>query len=140
MGSPTSTRLAEVAGGVTADCATVWCCFPYTAANLLTLVIYKVPTRICRKALKRHKKREMMKKGLLPLNSGITLSTTVRHQNNVEGDIPEFQRAIKVVHEGAEVTFVIGGSKMDEELMELDKEMIRKFTGFWRSYSEREHD
>lgn len=38
-------RLAEVAGGTTAECAAVACCCPCGIANLLVLAVYKVPTR-----------------------------------------------------------------------------------------------
>uniref|UniRef100_A0A803N6P8 Uncharacterized protein n=1 Tax=Chenopodium quinoa TaxID=63459 RepID=A0A803N6P8_CHEQI len=139
MGSPTTKRVAEVAGGVTADCATVWCCLPYAAANLLTLVIYKVPSRLCRKAFKRFRRRALTKKGLLPLYPDPSLITTLSHHCEIDSNVLDFQRTIELVHEGEKVTFVIGGSNtIDDDLMELEKEMITKFNGFWRSQSQQE--
>lgn len=136
--STTSKRMAEVAGGVTADCATVWCCFPYTAANLLTLFVYKVPNRLCRKAIKGHRKRTLKKKGLFPLTSDTSTSLSLNQQHEFERDAPDPKRIVKVIHEGEETTFVIGGTCVDDELMELEKEMITKFNGFWRSHSQHE--
>ncbi|XP_021834988.1 uncharacterized protein [Spinacia oleracea] len=138
MGSPTHTRVAEVAGGITADCATVWCCFPYTAANLLTLIIYKVPRRLCRKAFKRYRKKELIKKGLLPLYSNTPTLTTLNRQNEINLDPLNCERTIEIIHNGEKVTFVIGGSKVDDDLKELEKKMITKFRGFWRSHSQQE--
>jgi len=138
MGSPTTKRVA-VAGGVTADWATVRCCFPYAAANLLTLVIYKVPSRLCRKAFKRFQRRALTKKGLLPLYPDTPSLTTLSHHCEIDSNALEFQRTIELVHEGDKVTFVIGGSNtIDDDLMELEKEMITKFNGFWRSQSQQE--
>ncbi|XP_057545795.1 uncharacterized protein LOC130824796 [Amaranthus tricolor] len=137
MGSSNPKRIAEVAGGVTADCATVWCCFPYTAANLLTLVMFKMPKRLCRKALKRHRRRELAKKGLFPLHHDPT--NIVSEEYKFKWGIPELERTIKIIREGQEVTFLIGGSKiMDEDLVRLENEMASKFTGFWRTHSQRE--
>jgi len=139
MGSPATKRVAEVAGGVTADCATVWCCFPYAAANLLTLVIYRVPSKICRKAFKRFRRRALAKKGLLPLYPDTPSFTTLSHHCEIDLNAPDFQRTIELVHDGDKVTFVIGETnRIDDDLIELEKEMITKFNGFWRSQSQQE--
>nr|GFA73841.1 2S globulin, glycoside hydrolase, catalytic domain-containing protein [Tanacetum cinerariifolium] len=58
-----NSRFAEVAGGTTAECAAVCCCFPIGLVNLLVLAAYGVPAGLYRKALKRKRRRKMLKKG-----------------------------------------------------------------------------
>ncbi|KAL4576846.1 hypothetical protein LXL04_012946 [Taraxacum kok-saghyz] len=60
-----SHRLAEVAGGTTAECAAVVCCFPCTVVHFLVLAVYKVPAGLCRKALRKKRRRRLKKKGVL---------------------------------------------------------------------------
>ncbi|PWA83441.1 2S globulin, Glycoside hydrolase, catalytic domain-containing protein [Artemisia annua] len=57
-----SNRFAEVAGGTTAECAAVCCCFPIGLVNLLVLAVYGVPAGLYRKALKKKRRRKMLKK------------------------------------------------------------------------------
>ncbi|XP_074313779.1 uncharacterized protein LOC141648971 [Silene latifolia] len=139
--SPSSSRgrIAEVAGGTAAECAAVWCCGPCTLVNLLVLAVYKLPAGICRKTLRKHKRRRMIKKGLLPLTSSAPSSQ--RGLCECSWDADEFHLELGSVPEGQEVAYVVmGGNKMDKDIMELEKEMWNKFhtTGFWRSTSQRE--
>lgn len=46
-----------MAGGTAAECAAVCCCCPLTVMNMVVLVVYKVPTSLCRRVVKNHKKR-----------------------------------------------------------------------------------
>ncbi|XP_056686695.1 uncharacterized protein [Spinacia oleracea] len=150
--SPTNGRLAEMAGGTTAECAAVWCCCPCTLVNLLVLVVYKVPTSICKKALRMRKRRQMMKNGLLPIPSytGSSRGTLTPCRCNTP-----FEGIMENRTEGEDVTAVVmmgrhgyqvscGSDEldiiMDKELMHLEEEMWDKFytTGFWRSPSQRE--
>ncbi|KAK9699263.1 hypothetical protein RND81_08G163700 [Saponaria officinalis] len=132
-------RIAEVAGGTAAECVAVWCCCPCTLVNLVVLAVYKLPAGICRKALRKRRRRRMMKKGLLPLPSSASSS---RHSScQCSWDPDEFHMQLASVPEGQEVAVVVVGDKeMDNDLMELEKEMWSKFynTGFWRSPSQRE--
>ncbi|KAL2900864.1 Phosphoenolpyruvate carboxykinase [Bienertia sinuspersici] len=129
-------RIAEVAGGTTAECAAVWCCCPCTLVNLLVLVVYKVPAGICKKALRIRRRKRMMKKGLFPLPSYAASSrgSNECHCNGIQSE---------------EVTMVVmGGSRsssdesviMDKDLIQLEEHMWEHFynTGFWRSHSQRE--
>lgn len=116
-------RIAEVAGGTTAECAAVVCCFPCTVVNFLVLAVYKVPAGLCRKALRRKRRRRMMKKGLVIGRGGGEVSSA---SSDCDADM-------------AEERFVVKKMDVDEEFVELENEMWEKFygTGFWRSLSQR---
>nr|GEX49923.1 hypothetical protein CTI12_AA409240 [Tanacetum cinerariifolium] len=111
-------RIAEVAGGTTAECAAVVCCFPCTVVNFLVLAVYKVPAGLCRKALRRKRRRRMMKQGLV---IGVSSASS-----DCDADVTEER-------------FVVNKMDVDEEFVELENEMWEKFygTGFWRSLSQR---
>ncbi|KAF5447358.1 hypothetical protein F2P56_032915 [Juglans regia] len=122
-------RVGEVAGGTTAECAAICCCFPCTVMNLLILAVYKVPAGLCRKAWRKKKLQRLKKKkttGLLT-NSGNKLE---------EGDNLELVLEL-------EMETVKGGSLIgmnNNDAVNLEKEMWERFSqgGFWRSPSERE--
>ncbi|XP_071708203.1 uncharacterized protein [Rutidosis leptorrhynchoides] len=126
--SSKSHRLAEVAGGTTAECAAVVCCFPCTVVNILVLAVYKVPTGLYRKALQKKRRRRMMKKGLL--------IQSTRGVDDVSGGS---SRRISI--DGTEIALhpATVDRFSDEEFIELENEMWNKFygTGFWRSLSQR---
>ncbi|CAN1233866.1 hypothetical protein LINPERPRIM_LOCUS4033 [Linum perenne] len=56
-----SSSFGELAGGTTAKCAAIACCCPCGLANLLFLTIYKVPVGLCRKALRRKRRKHLTK-------------------------------------------------------------------------------
>ncbi|KAL7612449.1 uncharacterized protein LOC111899805 [Lactuca sativa] len=119
-------RLAEVAGGTTAECAAVVCCFPCTVVNFLVLAVYKVPAGLCRKALRKKRRRRLKKKGVL-----------IQTSHGVDGisiDGTEFS-----LHTAAADRLVVKSMDSDEDLIELENEMWETFygTGFWRSLSQR---
>ncbi|XP_076881055.1 uncharacterized protein LOC143529065 [Bidens hawaiensis] len=107
-------RFAEVAGGTTAECAAVICCFPCTVVNIIVLAVYKVPAGLCRKALRKRRRRRMLIGG------------------DVSVDGTEF-----AIHP-AEL-LAVKALTVDEEFVELENEMWETFygTGFWRSLSQR---
>ncbi|XP_057976109.1 uncharacterized protein LOC131163529 [Malania oleifera] len=118
-----SARFAEVAGGTTAECAAICCCCPCGLVNLLVLAVYKVPAELCRKALRKKRRRRLIKKGVLPQRRCCVDPELHNHS-------PPHAAAEKA-------------GKMDEsekEAMDLEKEMWDRFynTGFWRSPSQRE--
>ncbi|GKC96702.1 hypothetical protein Tco_1162144 [Tanacetum coccineum] len=94
------------------------CCFPCTVVNFLVLAVYKVPAGLCRKALRRKRRRRMMKKGLV---IGVSSASS-----DCDADVTEER-------------FVVNKMDVDEEFVELENEMWEKFygTGFWRSLSQR---
>ncbi|CAN4109430.1 unnamed protein product [Withania somnifera] len=124
-------RLAEVAGGTTAECAAVACCCPCGIANLLVLAVYKVPAGLCRKALRKNRRDRLMKKGLLPAT--MTAGSGNCSCDEMELHAYQISSPITVVEASAE------SLDSDKEAMELEKEMWDKFygAGFWRSPSQR---
>ncbi|XP_073129394.1 uncharacterized protein [Henckelia pumila] len=117
-------RLAEVAGGTAAECAAVCCCCPCGLVNLLVLAVYKVPAGLCRKALRRKRRRRLMKKGLLPPRKCGC--------DDKEPQIHPLSSPVAIVN-------ALESGLDNKEVLELEKEMWDKFysTGFWRSSSQR---
>ncbi|KAJ0657366.1 hypothetical protein Hdeb2414_s0023g00634361 [Helianthus debilis subsp. tardiflorus] len=115
-------RLAEVAGGATAECAAVVCCFPCTVVHFIVLAVYKLPAGLYRKAVKRKRRRRLLKKGLL-----------IQRPN---GEINAAGHRVAVV-DGER--FVTKSVESDEDFIEFENEMWEKFygTGFFRSLSQR---
>ncbi|KAK6944148.1 hypothetical protein RJ641_025250 [Dillenia turbinata] len=132
---PSSTRrLAEVAGGTVAECAAVCCCFPFALLHFLFLAVYKLPAGFCRKALRKRRRRKLIKKGLLPPK---------RRKCECGCDETELQihpiRSIGDLLASAEKSPTLS-FQSDKAVIDLEKEMWERFynTGFWRSSSQRE--
>ncbi|KAK9078571.1 hypothetical protein SSX86_002628 [Deinandra increscens subsp. villosa] len=134
-------RLAEVAGGTTAECAAVVCCFPCTVVNILVLAVYKVPAGLYRKVLKKKRRRRILKSGGGDVHrTGHRFSVDrtdfsirpVERLDRFSVDRTEF-----LVHPVERL--VVKSMAVDEEFMELENEMWETFygTGFWRSLSQR---
>ncbi|GJU18876.1 hypothetical protein Tco_1373967 [Tanacetum coccineum] len=123
--SNNSTRFAEVAGGTTAECAAVCCCFPIGLVNLLVLAVYGVPAGLYRKALKRKRQRKMLKKG----GGG----------DDVDGDRSSCDGEELLIGERVFSYGVVTSLEVDSDVMRFEDEMWGKFygTGFWRSASQR---
>lgn len=117
-------RLAEVAGGTAAECAAVCCCCPCGLVNLLVLAVYKVPAGLCRKALRRKRRRRLMKKGLPPPR---------------KCGCDEKEPQIHPVSSPISIVNSLESGLDNKQVLELEKEMWEKFyiTGFWRSSSQR---
>lgn len=126
--SRNSHRIAEVAGGTTAECAAVVCCFPCTVVNIIVLAVYKVPAGLYRKALRKKRRRRMMKKGVLTRGVG-----------DVSGGVGRLVSIEATEYPLHPAALVAAERFSDEEFMELENEMWDKFygTGFWRSLSQR---
>ncbi|XP_043700118.1 uncharacterized protein LOC122650805 [Telopea speciosissima] len=115
------TRFAEVAGETTAECAAVCCCFPFGILNLLVLAMYKLPAGLCRKALRKMKKKEKQR-----LKNGGLL---MKRPNRFSVDLWPLDNSDK---DKDDLTV--------KKVLELEKEMWDRFygTGFWRSPSQRD--
>ncbi|XP_076897425.1 uncharacterized protein LOC143550704 [Bidens hawaiensis] len=115
-------RLAEVAGGTTAECAAVVCCFPCTVVHFIVLAVYKVPAGLYRKAVNKKRRRQLIKKGML-IETG-------------QGGVGA---ANGVVHDATAERFMTKSMESDDDFIELENEMWDKFygTGFFRSLSQR---
>ncbi|XP_023767970.1 uncharacterized protein LOC111916539 [Lactuca sativa] len=136
---PSNNRFAEVAGGTTAECAAVCCCCPFAFMNLLVLAVYGVPAGLFRKALRKKRRRRLLKKGLLV--QGV----------DVDGDRSSSDAGELLIHhsisynvtelliDSPEERFMMKPMVFDSEVIELENEMWDKFygTGFWRSISQR---
>lgn len=123
---PSHRRFNTVAGGTTADIAAV-ACAPVGIADLLLLAVYKVPTGLCRKAIRQKRRRRLMKKGSLLLPPpGHDQTCDCGHCDGMESEF----------HTGDPVIMAEAMEK-DNDMMQLEKEMWDKFygAGFWRSNS-----
>ncbi|KAE8711144.1 Detected protein of unknown function [Hibiscus syriacus] len=112
-------QLWGVLRGTTAECAAVCCCFPCWIANLLVLVIYKVPAGLCCRAFRLKRRWKSQKKGLFGSRNGEDGELS----NEGVVCVKDIVLDVKVCEEE------------DKALFELEEEMWEKFggTGFWRS-------
>ncbi|KAE8679423.1 Detected protein of unknown function [Hibiscus syriacus] len=124
-----SAKFGEFCGGTTAECAAVCCCFPCWIANLLVLVIYKVPAGLCRRAFRLKRRRKSQKKGLFKGRDGCGCEDGELSDEAVVC-VKDIVLDVKVCEEE------------DKDLFELEEEMWEKFggSGFWRSPSRTETD
>lgn len=131
--------VGEVIGGTTAECVAVCCCCPCGLVfNILLLTLYKVPLGLCRRMLRRWRRRKMIKERMLPL------PTSKRRHHCSCGccDV----NGLRIVHpmcanDNSDIkqlhSFAV---QPDKDALALEKEMWDRFygTGFWRSSSRRE--
>lgn len=118
-------RVAEMAGGATAECAAVCCCCPCGLADLIVLAVYKVPAGLCRKALRKQRHRRLLKKGML-------------HPRSCGCD-DDFFPLSAYSSDSSDVVTGFESLSDDAEVIELEREMLEKFygAGFWRSPSQK---
>ncbi|CDY47923.1 BnaAnng09550D [Brassica napus] len=145
---------AEFCGGTTASCAAVWCCCPCGIVNLVVLAVYKVPRGICRRALRSHRRKQLVKNGILPpLPSGERVQRVFQNSEFAifpldSNDVSEEEDDVffdpkyfgKGAAVAAELTTDEETDEEDEAVLALEKEMWNRFygAGFWRSPSQRE--
>ncbi|CAI9097547.1 OLC1v1034004C1 [Oldenlandia corymbosa var. corymbosa] len=127
-------RVGELVGGTAAECAAVCCCCPCGLVNLLVLAVYKVPAGLCRKALRRKRRRRMIKKGLLPPRKCGCGDVELYQLHPLSGPMTTTSATMMA----AAVNSL--SIESDDDVVELEKEMWDKFysAGFWRSPSQRE--
>ncbi|XP_061372155.1 uncharacterized protein LOC133314661 [Gastrolobium bilobum] len=124
--SKAGNTVGELVGSTTAECVAVCCCCPCAVLNLLVLAIYKIPAGLCRKMLKRRRRRRVIKEGLLQPKRGrcsCGCSDDPRTHPTCVKDASDIKRV-----------------ELDKDALALEKEMWDRFysTGFWRSSSRRE--
>ncbi|XP_047340021.1 uncharacterized protein LOC124943572 [Impatiens glandulifera] len=129
-----SSRFAEVAGGTAAECAAVCCCCPCGLVDILFLAMYRVPAGLCRKALRRKRRRWLIKRGILPhrrRRCECGCDDTELQIHPFSGEISE--------ESSSTVTDNVMSAQSDKDVVELEKEMWEHFYsgGFWRSLSRR---
>ncbi|KAG6430680.1 hypothetical protein SASPL_108752 [Salvia splendens] len=117
-------RVAEMAGGTTAECAAVCCCCPCGMLNLAVLAVYKLPAGLCRKALRKQRQRQLLKRGILR-----------SHGYGCDYDDDEYFLRLHSGNSSVVTTFESGNI----QVIELEKQMMDKFygAGFWRSPSQK---
>lgn len=122
---PNGRRIGEVAGLTTAECAAVCCCCPCAVMHLLILAVYKVPTGLCKKALKKNKRKRLLKKKKKNLEENKSVPNGIHHHDDeLSSDgSDDDQKGVGVM-----------------DAVDLDSEMWDRFygAGFWRSFSQRE--
>nr|XP_043611920.1 uncharacterized protein LOC122583599 [Erigeron canadensis] len=135
-----SNRLAEFAGGTTAECAAVCCCFPLSLVNLLVLAVYGIPAGLCRKLLRKKRRRKLLKKRLL-IGAGddeddLSRSSFGYEYEPVASTARFLVRPVEVRVCDDRDDDVI---EKDDDVMVFENEMWERFygTGFWRSGSRR---
>ncbi|KAD7479760.1 hypothetical protein E3N88_02896 [Mikania micrantha] len=94
-----------MAGGTTAECAAVVCCFPCTVFHVILMAVYKVPAGLYRKAVRKKRHRRLLKKGLKIQNDDIT---GTGHRSSIDG---------------AGERFVMKSMESDEEFIKLENEI-----------------
>ncbi|KAI5667103.1 hypothetical protein M9H77_16956 [Catharanthus roseus] len=119
-------RIGEVAGVTTAECAAVCCCCPCAVVNLIVLAVYKVPTGLCKKALKKNKRKRLLGKKKKNSSSVDNNQKTTKKAGGEEEELSsdgEHQDIVGVI-----------------DAVDIDSEMWDRFygAGFWRSASQRE--
>ncbi|KAF8396333.1 hypothetical protein HHK36_017949 [Tetracentron sinense] len=123
-------RFGEVAGGTAAECAAICCCCPCGLMNLLILAVYKLPAGLCRKLLKKKRRKGAKKTGLLPQRRVCSCGCdeTAIQVHPVSGEMWANEKTEK-------------SGDSAKEVQEMEKEMWDKFysTGFWRSPSQSQH-
>lgn len=123
-----SKRVAEVAGGTTAECVAVVCCCPCGLVNLVVLAVVKLPAGLYRLAVRKRNKRRAMGK----MKKGAAVSAESKASgNNIGPASPGFSEAVAVQWPAKSPA---------AEVLEMEKEMWSQLfgTGFWRSPSQRE--
>ncbi|CAI9289699.1 unnamed protein product [Lactuca saligna] len=116
-----SKRMGEVVGGAAAEVTAVCCCFPCAFVDFMVLTMYKVPTGLCRNAIRRRRSRMNHRNG-----------AGVGERRNIDDEL-----AMHPAVTAAAERFV--APELDSDVAALENEMWEKFyeSGFWRSSSGR---
>lgn len=131
--SPSRARLAELAGGTTAECAAVCCCCPCGIVNLVMLAVVKLPAGLARKAIARRKRKGA---GLLPQEQQQRQQQLELVKRYDDMELAELERMV------AEEACWPGDKSPSVVVVEMEEEMWVQLygTGFWRNPSERESE
>ncbi|CAE6088278.1 unnamed protein product [Arabidopsis arenosa] len=113
---------AECCGGTTASCAALCLCAPCSVVNLVVLAVYKLPRGLCRRAIRRIRRRRLAKKECL--------------ESGELGKVGSSQFAVHPLESRDDEE----EEEEDEAVIALEKEMWSRFYsgGFWRSLSQAE--
>ncbi|XP_030512511.1 uncharacterized protein LOC115726669 [Rhodamnia argentea] len=139
-------RLAEVAGASSAECVAIWCCCPCAIADFFLLAVYRVPAGLCRRALRKRRRRRLTRQVAFTSKRGVRSGKkgTSVHDGDGEGnggkgaDVENAGPAVITLEELLEMRAAAAAAAEGvEEGAEMEVEMWRRFSnmGFWRSPS-----
>lgn len=124
--------MAEFCGGTTAGCTALCCCGPCGVVKLVVLAVYKLPRGICRRTIRRLRRRRLAKKGAL-------------ENGDFEKKLSKVGSSQFAVHpleskDEDHIDQSLLEEEEDEAVIALEKEMWNRFYsgGFWRSLSQAE--
>jgi len=123
-------RFVEVAGGATAECAAVCCC-PCALVNLAVLALVKLPAGLCKKAVKKMKRK---RKGRSNRAQG---KGSCKEETNLELESSVSSSQSGMLSTGNENGLVMDHVSISNE--EFWEEVTGKsYVGFWRNHSLKE--
>ena len=119
-----SRRMGEVVGGTAAEVTAVCCCFPCALIDFMVLTMYKVPTGLCKNAIRRRRSRTKQCNGV----------------GGAERRSIDDELSMHPAVTAAAERFIT--PEPDKDVVALENEMWDKFyeSGFWRSSSEEDED
>ncbi|XP_010491196.1 PREDICTED: uncharacterized protein LOC104768832 [Camelina sativa] len=123
---------AECCGGTTASFAALCLCAPCSVVNLVVLAFYKVPRGICRRAIRRMRRRPSAKKEVLESGGDCDQKKLCK--------VGSSHFAVHPLESKDDEDDGLVDEKEDEAVIALEKEMWNRFHsgGFWRSLSRAE--
>ncbi|KAI4322502.1 hypothetical protein L6164_022191 [Bauhinia variegata] len=119
--------VGEVAGGATAECVAVCCCFPCAVMDMVVLAVYKVPAGLCKKAIHKSNRQRSLKNNENSSNTVLLQRARNPSDEIVKTTLEEHLSKADMPKKGDEAT----------EQCDMEKELHAQFngTGFWRGPS-----
>ncbi|KAI3791619.1 hypothetical protein L2E82_05478 [Cichorium intybus] len=113
-----SKRVGEVVGGTAAEVTAVCCCFPCAIVDFMVLTMYKVPTGLCKNAIRRRRNR-------------------MREGNGVGGSERSIDEELSMHPAVTAAAERFIKPEPDKDVAAMENEMWDKFyeSGFWRGNS-----
>jgi hypothetical protein len=113
-----SARVAEMVGGTAAGCAAVCCCCPCAVLDFVVLAVVKVPTGLCKRAIRARRRKIAAKRK--------------KDMASLENDKEKLEVEVAQVAAVERAT--------PEEVAKMEMEVWAPFygAGFWRSPSQKE--
>lgn len=120
-------RFVEVAGGTTAECAAVCCC-PCALVHLAVLALVKLPAGLCKKALKKMKRKPQRRSKQAQGKGSFREETDFELESSVSSSQSDMLRARK--GNGLVIDHAcISNEEFWEEVTG------KRYVGFWRNHS-----
>ncbi|KAI3417758.1 uncharacterized protein J3R85_014210 [Psidium guajava] len=140
-------RLAEVAGVSSAECVAIWCCCPCAIADFFLLAVYRVPAGLCRRALRKRRRRRLTRQIAFTTKRGVRGGMKGASGRDVDregddGDGANAENAGSAVITLEELLEMRAAAAAATGGVEEGAEMWGRFSnmGFWRSSSRGEEE